>query len=84
MLQFKSGKVIGSLHSSSTLWKHRLEIEVGMTKGYLKITGLLSKSGSYGREQLKIARKFRDKEEYRDAVGFPTEEIRYYDQDHSC
>ena len=81
MLQFKSGKVIGSLHSSSTLWRHKLQIEVGMSEGYLEISGLLSKSGSYGREQIKIARKFREGLEYKDAIGYPTEEIRYYDHD---
>ena len=83
MVNFRSGKAIGSLHSCATLWRHNFEIEIGLSKGFLKITGFLSKSGSYGRETLLIGRKSREGEEYKDAIGFPTEEIRYYDQDDS-
>jgi predicted dehydrogenase len=67
------------LHSSATLWKHKFQIEVGMEKGYIIVEGLLSKSGSYGRETLKVGRQqFEDQAE---AVGNPSEEITYFDKD---
>ncbi len=68
-----------SLHSSATLWKHKFAIEMGLENGYLRIEGLLSKTGSYGRETLKIGRRqFEDETE---AVGNPSEEMIYFDRD---
>ena len=69
------------LHSSATLWKHTFRLDVICEEGYLVIEGLLSKSGSYGREQLVVGRRqFEDEAE---AVGNPTEEITYFDRDAS-
>ena len=45
------------------------------------VEGLLSKSGSYGREKLVTAR--RQFEDETDAVGNPTEEVTYFDKDDS-
>ena len=42
------------LHSSATQWKHMFRLEIGLEKGYLSISGLLSKTGSYGRETLVV------------------------------
>ncbi len=68
-----------SLHSSATLWKHKFYIELGLEHGYLIVEGLLSKTGSYGRETLKVGRRqFEDEAE---AVGNPSEEITYFDRD---
>jgi predicted dehydrogenase len=50
-----------------------------MEKGYLIIEGLLSKSGSYGREQLVVANKQFEGEAL--AIGNPSEEIMYFDRD---
>jgi predicted dehydrogenase len=72
---------ICQLHSSSTLWKHTFRIEMGLESGYLTVTGLLSKTGSYGRETLMVGRKPRFGEKV--AVGNPREEITYYDHDPS-
>jgi hypothetical protein len=45
----------------------------------MTVEGLLSKSGSYGRERLKMAkRQFEDEAA---AVGNPSEEITYFDRD---
>ncbi|MFH1429830.1 MAG: Gfo/Idh/MocA family oxidoreductase, partial [Candidatus Margulisiibacteriota bacterium] len=74
----KQGQV-AMLHSSATLWKHTFNIEIFLEKGYLKITGLLSKTGSYGREMLTIG--YRQFEDETFAVGNPREEIVYFDQD---
>ena len=72
---------LAMLHSSATFWKHMFQINITLDKGYISIDGLLSKSGSYGRETLKIGRrKFEDEV---DAIGNPSEEIIYFDNDNS-
>ena len=69
------------LHSSATLWKHSFQLEVGCRDGYLVASGLLSKTGSYGREQLVIGkRQFEDEAM---AIGNPREEIIHFDRDES-
>ena len=72
---------IAQLHSSGTAWKHTFRLEIGLERGYLTITGLLSKTGSYGRETLLIGRKPQRGELV--ALGNPREEISYYDRDAS-
>jgi len=71
---------IAQLHSSATLWKHTFRLHIGMEEGYLIAQGLLSQSGSYGREQLIIGRKPRA-DEPRLALGNPKEEVVYFDKD---
>jgi len=72
---------LAMLHSSATFWKHMFQLTVVLEEGYLVVEGLLSKTGSYGRETLTIARKqFEDEAE---AVGNPSEEVVYFDQDRS-
>lgn len=70
---------MAQLHSSATLWKHTFRLELGLEGGYLIAQGLLSKSGSYGRETLIIGRK--PTREEGAAVGNPREEIVYFDKD---
>jgi len=70
---------MAQLHSSATLWKHTFRLELGLEGGYLTAQGLLSKSGSYGREMLIIGRKPRGEEGV--ALGNPREEIVYFDRD---
>ena len=67
------------LHSSATFWKHAFKIDITLDGGYIAVEGFLSKSGSYGREQL-IAAK-RQFEDEASAVGNPAEEITYFDRD---
>ena len=70
---------LAMLHSSATFWKHMFQLNVILEKGYLKLEGLLSKTGSYGRETLVIGRRqFEDETE---AVGNPSEETIYFDYD---
>lgn len=69
----------GMLHSSATFWKHKFKLELGLEKGYMNIEGLLSKSGSYGRETLTVGRQQFEDESF--AVGNPSEEITYFDRD---
>ena len=69
------------LHSSATFWKHTFQLNVIFEEGYLKLEGLLSKTGSYGRETLVIGkRQFEDEAE---ALGNPSEETIYFDNDMS-
>ncbi|MCZ6775457.1 MAG: gfo/Idh/MocA family oxidoreductase, partial [Ignavibacteria bacterium] len=70
---------IAQLHSSSTLWKHTFRLEMGLEGGYLVVNGLLSRTGSYGRETLIIGRKPGDAED--SAIGNPREEVVYFDKD---
>ncbi len=67
------------LHSSATFWKHRFHLEIGLEKGYIIVKGLLSKTGSYGRETLVVGRQ--QFEDEADAIGNPSEEITYFDRD---
>lgn len=75
------GGVPAFLHSSATLWKHTFRIEVGCRDGYLIASGFLSKTGSYGREQLVIGRRQFEDEAL--ALGNPREEIIHFDRDES-
>lgn len=72
---------LAQLHSSATSWKHTFRLEIGCEKGYVTISGLLSKTGSYGRETLLVGRRPAQGE--RAAVGNPREETTYYDVDPS-
>ena len=72
---------MASLHSSATSWKHTFRLEIGLEKGYLTVSGLLSKTGSYGRETLLIGRRPMRGEAV--ALGNPREEMTYYDADPS-
>ncbi len=69
------------LHSSATLWKHTFRIEIGCRDGYLIASGLLSQTGSYGREQLVIGKRQFEDEAL--ALGNPREEIIHFDRDES-
>ncbi|MDP8212375.1 MAG: Gfo/Idh/MocA family oxidoreductase [Candidatus Zapsychrus exili] len=80
ILQNKLGQTV-SLHSSATLWKHTFKLDIIMEEGYMTVEGLLSKTGSYGRERLILAkRQFEDEAA---AVGNPSEELTYFDKDFS-
>jgi predicted dehydrogenase len=69
------------LHSSATLWKHTFRLDVILEDGYLTVEGLLSKTGSYGREKLIVGK--RQFENEASAIGNPTEEVTYFDRDES-
>lgn len=44
--------VVAMLHSSATQWRHRFNLEVGLEKGAIILSGILSGSKSYGAETL--------------------------------
>ena len=45
-----------SLHSTMTQWRHLFSLEVFLERGYMVLNGLKTSSGTYGTEQLTIAR----------------------------
>lgn len=79
LLRDTEGRV-AMLHSSSTQWKHRFNLELYLTDGYLSVNGILSSTRSYGDETITVARKRFDD---RSAVGKPSEEVIYFDTDPS-
>ena len=80
ILRTKKGQ-IAQLHSTATSWKHIFRLEIGCDAGYVIISGLLSKTGSYGRETLVVGRRPARGEKV--AIGNPREETTYYDADPS-
>ena len=72
---------LAQLHSSATSWKHTFRLEIGCENGYIVVSGLLSKTGSYGRETLIVGRRAASGQ--RSALGNPREETIYYDVDPS-
>jgi predicted dehydrogenase len=48
--------VVASLHSTMTQWRHLFSLEVFLERGHLVLNGLKTQSGSYGDEELSIAR----------------------------
>lgn len=71
---------IAMLHSSSTHWKHRFNLEIYLSDGYLSVNGILSSTRSYGDETISVARKQFDPGF---PLGKPREEIIYFDNDPS-
>lgn len=69
------------LHSSGTLWKHTFRFELGCRDGYIIGSGLLSQTGSYGREQLVVGKRQFEDEAL--ALGNPREEMIHFDRDES-
>lgn len=47
---------VASLHSTMIQWRHLFALEVFMERGYMVLNGLKTGSGTYGAEQLVIAR----------------------------
>ena len=83
MLLLRSEKGhLAQLHSTATSWNHTFRLELGLEGGYLNARGLLSKSGSYGRETLVIGRRPPNRDQAV-SVGNPREETTYYDDDPS-
>lgn len=76
LMQTDAG-VVAMLHSSASQWRHRFRLEIGMTRGALTLSGILSGSKSYGAETLTITRRGEND------MGDPQEETKRYDNDPS-
>ena len=53
LMKDKKGRV-AMLHSTATQWEHKFLLEIGLSKGYLRLQGILTGTKSYGEEQLVI------------------------------
>ncbi len=69
--------VVGLLHSSATLWRHRFRLEITLERGSIMLLGILSGSKSYGAETLTVAYATEDD------AGDPREMTLRYNQDNS-
>ena len=59
LLRNKEGKII-SIHSSATQWQHKFLLEITLEKCLLILSGILSGSKSYGKEELILISKTDD------------------------
>lgn len=48
--------VVASLHSTMTQWRHLFSLEVFLERGHIVLNGLKTQSGTYGEEELSVAR----------------------------
>lgn len=71
---------VAMLHSSSTQWKHRFNLEIYMAEGFVSVNGILSSTRSYGEETITVARKAAGAGA---PTGKPREETVYFDTDPS-
>jgi len=55
LMQTNSG-IVGLFHSSATLWRHSFRLEIGLTKGSILLSGILSSTKSYGNETIKLTK----------------------------
>jgi len=56
ILKNSKTKMVASMHSTMTQWRHLFSLEVFMEKGYMVLNGLITSSMTYGEETLSIAR----------------------------
>lgn len=81
VLMQSDNKIIASLHSSATQWRHKFLLELCFEEGYLNLDGILSGTRSYAPEKLVIGR--REFEDITFAMGKPKESILSFENDHS-
>ncbi len=81
VLMQSENKVIASLHSSATQWKHKFLLEMCFEEGYLNLDGILSGTRSYAPEKLIIG--LREFEDITFAMGKPKETIISFENDDS-
>ena len=72
-----SDNAVAMLHSSATQWRHRFSLEIGLEKGGLNLSGILSGSKSYGAETLTVIWPDEDDK------GDPREQTTRYNKDPS-
>ena len=79
-LRTRSGKV-GTLHSSAIQWKHKFDMDITCTNGYIALNGLLTSTRSYGEERITYYK--RDLEQKSGKPGNPAEYTMCFDTDDS-
>lgn len=79
-LRTTKGQLI-SLHSSAIQWRHKFDMDIICTKGYIALNGLLTSTRSYGEESITYYKK--DLELKTGRLGKPKEYTMCFDGDHS-
>ncbi|MDR1531586.1 MAG: Gfo/Idh/MocA family oxidoreductase [Clostridiales bacterium] len=80
VLKTQDGK-IASLHSSAIQWKHKFDMDIIFTDGYIALNGLLTGTRSYGEERITYYHK--DLEIKDGKLGNPLEHTLCFDSDNS-
>lgn len=80
VLKTSDGKV-ASLHSSAVQWRHKFNLDLICTNGFVSLNGLLTSTMSYGEEQ--ISYYVKDLEARSGRLGKPVEHTMCFDRDNS-
>lgn len=72
---------VASLHSSALQWRHKFNLDLICTKGYITLNGLKTSTSSYGRETISYYTK--DLGLRTGGLGKPMEHTMYFDSDES-
>ena len=80
ILETSAGKV-ASLHSSAVQWKHKFDLDLICSNGYIALNGILSSTQSYGEERMTYYRK--DLAARSGKLGKPLEHNFTFDSDES-
>ena len=56
MMRNRETGMTASLHSTMTQWRHLFSLEVFLDRGYMVLNGLKTGSGTYGNEELVVAK----------------------------
>ncbi len=80
ILRTTDGKV-ASLHSSAIQWRHKFNLDLICTEGFISLNGLFTSTNSYGEEKVSYYRK--DLEAKTARLGEPTEHTLCFDSDSS-
>lgn len=79
-MRTKDGRV-ATMNSSAIQWKHKFDLDITLTGGYIALNGLLTSTKSYGEEKVTYYR--RDIEQRSGKMGNPTEYTMCFDEDFS-
>ena len=79
-LRTSDGKV-ATLNSSAIQWKHKFDLDIILSNGYIALNGLLTSTRSYGEERITYYKK--DLEMKSGKIGNPTEYTLCFDEDSS-
>ena len=80
MLETDKGQLL-SLHSNAIQWRHKFDMDIICTDGYIALNGLLTSTRSYGTESITYYRKDLGMETGR--LGKPREHTMCFDEDSS-
>lgn len=70
---------VATLHSSAIQWKHKFDVDIICTNGYIALNGLLTSTKSYGEERITYYKK--DLEQKSGKLGNPKEYTMCFDED---